>query len=361
LKCAVVGRGLIGSAAARHLARAGHEVVLVGPGEPPTDWADHKGAFASHYDEGRITRINDTRPFFTRVSAASIARYGEIEAESGIAFFTEAGALIAGRPDYMAKVASARSGVPVTFDALDAAALADRFPFFRFPPDFHGDHEPRNAGYLSPRRLVAAQTEAARRHGAQVVDETATSVADGRVSTASDDIPCDQVIVATGGWTDTLLGRAPALRIFARTVALHEIAAPGAARLASMPSLVLDSPEGLYVLPPIRYPDGKLWLKLGGDPVDRDLHGAAEINAWFRSGGDSKAADHLTARLMELMPGLRVESRRIAPCVTSWTDNGEPEIHRLSAGLTIATGGNGAGAKCSDELGRMAAAIATDN
>ena len=30
---AVIGRGLIGSAAARHLAKAGHEVVLIGPGQ----------------------------------------------------------------------------------------------------------------------------------------------------------------------------------------------------------------------------------------------------------------------------------------------------------------------------------------
>ena len=34
---AVIGRGLIGSAAARHLAEAGHKVVVIGPDEHLTD------------------------------------------------------------------------------------------------------------------------------------------------------------------------------------------------------------------------------------------------------------------------------------------------------------------------------------
>jgi len=55
---AVIGRGLIGSAAARHLAKAGHAVTLIGPDEP-ADRKAHRGVFASHYDEGRITRALD--------------------------------------------------------------------------------------------------------------------------------------------------------------------------------------------------------------------------------------------------------------------------------------------------------------
>ena len=46
---AVVGRGPMGAAAARHLAAAGEDVVVIGP-EEPEDWSQHEGAFASHYD-----------------------------------------------------------------------------------------------------------------------------------------------------------------------------------------------------------------------------------------------------------------------------------------------------------------------
>ncbi|MEM1281723.1 MAG: FAD-dependent oxidoreductase, partial [Cyanobacteria bacterium P01_H01_bin.152] len=44
----VVGRGLMGAAAARHLSSWGHRVALIGPDEPPNR-KTHPGIFASHY------------------------------------------------------------------------------------------------------------------------------------------------------------------------------------------------------------------------------------------------------------------------------------------------------------------------
>lgn len=358
MKIAVVGRGLVGSAAARHLTGAGHEVILIGPDEP-IDWQSHKGVFASHYDEGRITRINDRRAFFARVSAASIARYAQITRDSGIAFFTASGSLVAGGPAFMADVAAARDGLAVTFDVLDPAAIKARFPYLALPGDQHAVYEPE-AGHISPRNLVTAQTEAARRGGAALIPEEALSVADHSVTTASGTIHADQVIVAAGGWSDAVLGRKPVLDVYARTVAFFEIGPDEARRLATMPTIVHESSDDLYVLPPIRYADGKLWLKLGGDPEDVRLPDQAAVGDWFRSGGSEEVADHLTDRICQLIPGLRYETRHHKPCVTTWTDDRLPEIRRLSPGLTIAAGGNGSGAKCSDELGRMAATIATE-
>lgn len=350
---------MIGSAAARHLAKAGHDVILIGPDEVNTDYARHKGNFGSHYDEGRITRKNDYRAFYAQVSTASINRYPEIAAESGIEFFTEAGALIAGSPDYMADVAQHRDSVDVDCIELDAAGIVETFPYFDFPDDYTASYEPKDAGYISPRNLVAAQSKAARSHGATIIDEEVLSIQDGLVKTANHTIEADQVIVAAGGWTDDLLGR-QTLTVYARTVAFHEVGPEEVRRLAKMPSLVLDSMDGLYVLPPIRYPDGKVWLKLGGDPVDVALPDKTAINDWFRSGGSAEVGTYLTDRICEIMPGLAFESRFHLPCVTTWSDNGIPEIRRLSDRLIIAAAGNGAGAKCSDELGRMAAAIAVE-
>lgn len=354
---AVVGAGLIGSAAARHLAKAGYEVVLIGPGEPQ-DFTAHQGAFASHYDEGRITRMNDRRSFYARVSAASIRRYAEIERESGVAFFTECGALMTGSPDYIAAIDAATAGLDVESDALDETALAARFPFLAIPDGHTGAFEPRHAGHISPRNLVAAQQEAARRYGAVRIAEEATGVAPGRVTTPSQTIEVDEVIVAAGGWTDDLLGRR-ALDVYARTVAFHEIGPAEADRLATMPSLVMESDDDIYILPPVRYPDGKLWLKLGGDPTDDLLPDKQAITDWFRSGGDAARGEYLTERILQVIPSLAFESRYHKPCVTTWSQDRLPEIRRLDPGLIVAAAGNGAGAKCSDELGRMAAAVAT--
>jgi len=357
VKIAIVGAGMIGSAAARHLAMAGHEVVLIGPGEP-ADFSTHRGAFASHYDEGRITRMNDRKPFFARVSAASIRRYGEIEAESGISFFTPCGALMAGSDTAMRAIEAATDGLDVVCDHLEPEALRARFPYLSLPEGYSGKYEPGDAGHISPRRLVAAQQEAARRNGAERFVEEATSVSAGRVSTGSRTIQADEVIVAAGGWTDDLLGRT-ALDVYARTVAFHEIGPAEAERLKTMPSIVMESHDDIYILPPIHYADGKLWLKLGGDPTDDLLPDKAAITDWYRSGGNADRGAYLTERICGIIPGLAFESRYHKPCVTTWSADRMPEIRRLDDGLVVAAAGNGAGAKCSDELGRMAARVAT--
>lgn len=52
-KYIVAGRGMMGAAAARHLAENTEGVALIGPGEP-ADIKSHPGVFASHYDDGAL-------------------------------------------------------------------------------------------------------------------------------------------------------------------------------------------------------------------------------------------------------------------------------------------------------------------
>ena len=89
---AVIGNGMMGSAASRYLSATGQTVLAIGPGEP-ADWQAHQGVFASHYDQGRITRIIDPDPVWAHLAARSIAVYPEIEAQSGITFHTRSGGL----------------------------------------------------------------------------------------------------------------------------------------------------------------------------------------------------------------------------------------------------------------------------
>ena len=88
----VIGRGLIGSATARQLAKAGASVVLIGPGEPE-DHHSHNGVFGSHYDSGRIVRILDPDPYYAQISKASIEQYRPLENQTGTSFFHEVGYL----------------------------------------------------------------------------------------------------------------------------------------------------------------------------------------------------------------------------------------------------------------------------
>lgn len=355
---AVLGCGLFGAAAARHLAKSGHEVTLIGPSEPD-DKRSHRGVFGSHYDEGRITRKNALDPFWVGVSKAAISRYGEIEAESGISFYTAAGAMMAGRSDYIKRVDAATDVHGVGCEKLDASHLAERFSYLSFPSDFVARYEADEAGYVSARNLVAAQTEAARRHGAVIVNDTVTGFKERpdhvQIVTQTQTYCADQVLVAAGAMSDLLLGRAPELDVYQRTVALFELDETEVGRLAGMPSLVFESAESCYVLPPIRYPDGKFYLKIGGDPEDIPLRGEAEIGNWFRAGGSAQVRDKLEEIIRALIPGLAVRAVSMDACVTTWTKTRLPEISALSKRVALCGGGNGAGAKCSDELGRLGA------
>lgn len=357
---AVVGAGLIGSAAVRHLALAGHRVTLIGPGEP-SDFATHQGVFASHYDEGRITRSLDPHPFWSAATRASIARYGEIEAASGIRFFSDVGSLIVGPPGaFMDAILADRAGWSGTAEDVSAPCHADLA--WRFAPGTFGTYEAQGAGHISPRRLVAAQQRWARDLGVVRHDGIAREVHGTRVSTDRGTVEADHVLVAAGAFTPGLLPDLPPMQVYARTVLFMEVSEETARGLGRLPSLIYMDAAGtdIYALPPIRYPDGKLYLKIGGDPVDRPLSPEA-VAPWFHSGGDETVGDYLERILHSLLPGVPMTRSHVAPCVTSFTGDGLPYIGPLRPGVTVATAGTGKAAKCSDELGRLAACAVEDD
>ena len=362
---AVIGAGMIGAAAARHLAQAGHEVALIGPPEPQ-DKSSHQGVFGSHYDEGRITRALDPWPFWSRVSRASIARYAAIEAQSGIRFFHPTGTVMAGAKDspYIRRLCDVQQDQQLACDRLEGATLAARLPFFRFDEGTLALHETQGAGHINPRALVRAQIRLAEMAGARHLPETVLGLDDSatgvHIRTDRGDVMADQVLVAAGGFANMILPEPLPLTVYARTVVMLELDAAEAARLAAMPSLIWLEPDGNdpYLLPPIRYPDGRIYLKMGGDVVDVVLRDTQEITDWFRSGGNPAVGRMLEAQVRARMPGLRVQSTHVQPCVTTFTPQNIPALERLGPRLSVAVGGCGRAAKCSDELGRLGAELA---
>ncbi|MCH2078536.1 MAG: FAD-binding oxidoreductase [Rhodobacteraceae bacterium] len=344
---AVIGAGLIGSAAARHLAQMGHDVTLIGPGEP-ADWATHEGVFASHYDEGRITRGLDSMPFWAQASRASIARYAEIEAASGIPFFQEVGGLMAG-PDMEAAAQEGRKG-QVSFEELTPSKARGAFGFV-IPDGFEVLHEAADAGHISPRRLVAAQQRAAAALGCKRIEEVVRHTEDGRVTTDKAVHHFDQVLWAAGGFGAPHLDLP--LDVQGRTVTFFEVAGP----MPDLPTLIFANGVeiDIYLLPPIQYADGKHYFKIGGGPHDKPLRTEGEMRAWYQSGGDPAAAQALDKTFRALVPDVEVISTHWKPCVTMYAPDELPFIGRLDPATCVATAGNGRGAKCSDELGRLGA------
>jgi sarcosine oxidase len=373
-KVIVIGRGMMGAAAARHLSAMIEGVALIGPREP-TERKSHHGVFASHYDEARITRTFDDNVVWATLAARSLDRYAEIEANSGISFFSEAGCLFAGPvpqqgQGYLGRAIDIAGKLNVDFETLEPAAVRQRFPQFVLRAEFNGYYEKRRAGHVNPRALVRAQAALAEAGGVTVIDATVTGVRDagGHVEvTVGDQVyTAERVLVAAGGFSNfnQLLPRPVDIRVAARTVVFYELGEREIAIFGNMPSSIVfgDRDEDhVYILPPVRYPDGKTYLKLGGDTEARTFETLEDAGAWFRSDGDLAEREILVATASALMPDLAGCPVTAAPCVATFTPTAYPYAgFTSSVRIAVLTGGNFVAAKSSDELGRLGAVLMTE-
>jgi sarcosine oxidase len=368
----VVGRGMMGAAAARHLAKQVDGIAVIGPDEPE-DRANHQGVFGSHYDEGRITRTIDPDADWARLANRSIARYAEIERDSGIQFYAPVGCLVVGPKRggthaYVGNVVDAASRLGVQTEVLDDAGLKAKFPFFSFAEGSEGVYEPHGAGHISPRRLVKAQSLLAEKAGARIIKQTVVSIRDegglAVVTTAEGEtFRAEKVLLAAGGFSiaENLLPRPVEMKVYGRTVTFFEVSEAEAEALSAMPSLISSKPDNIdsiYLLPPIRYPDGKYYIKIGGDPDDLQFESEPDLRRWFRTAGRDKARDHLTRIIHELVPGVTGPSAFTNSCAVSYSPTSYPMIgYTSSPRVAVLTGGCGTAAKSSDEIGRLGAEL----
>jgi len=450
---AIIGRGLIGSAASRHAAKllrrgrsgGGHagKIVLIGPSEPDTaacadgcaaGSANHPKVYGAHYDEGRITRRTDPDPIWAELASRSVRRYGEIREDAttrctakqatksmctttgttsatssvpsdddaaSLDFFVECGHLAVGPENsetiQRRKQTAASMGI-VDCASLDENCLRDAFPYLHFPAGCVGLHEPRESGYISARRLVAAQTTAAQNMGVTVIDAVASQVErsspdmdnkdDGKgvfTITTEPLIDCNcagcvkvgigkrrrirakKVLVAAGAFCNAR----PLLPVKLdltpiKTQTVHFVLSDeDVDRLEGMPSIIFkDESMWSYLLPPIEYQDKTVRLKLGGARLgsdggeygpSREMSSNEEVMEWYQTDGSDSSRDEMVELLRGFIPNVNPVRIISNSCATLNTPTRQAYIGELSEGWGVATGGNGYAAKSSDELGRLAA------
>lgn len=369
----IIGRGMMGAAAARHLSAMADGIALIGPREPAERKA-HDGVFASHYDEARITRTFDGNLAWGTFAARALDRYREIEARSGISFFSEVGCLFAApdksEQDYIERALTVSRTLGSDIETIASSQLGRRFPFLAVDPDFRGYFERKRAGYINPRALVRAQAILAEQGGVTLIEATATSVRDAgahvEVTVDGRRYSAERVLVAAGGFSNfhALLPRPVDTKVMARTVVFYEIGEREMAVFGDMPSTIVlgDREEDhIYILPPVRYPDGKIYLKLGGDTETLSINRLEDAGAWFRSDGSAAERDHLCRIALQLMPALAGCPVTSGPCVANFTPTGYPYAgFTQSPRIAVLTGGNFVAAKSSDELGRLGAVLLTE-
>ncbi|MFC7304062.1 NAD(P)/FAD-dependent oxidoreductase [Streptomyces monticola] len=403
----VVGAGMFGAAAAKYLSRAGADVLVVGPGEPERHATAGLREFGAHFDEARIVRRLGWDRFWGTVDTRSTERLRHIEAESGTAFFQECGALAlmaqshAGQVQTMLRESADDSdsgsgdgnrngnggGNGVTVERIPEADLRREFPPLGLPPlqgGVEGLLERKGAGYVSPRRLVQAQLDLAVAAGGRLRRGSVTAVrrdestglwrlyVEGSGATGST-IGAEKVLVAAGSLVNQSgalpPGHALDLHAFTEPNVFFELDGTQLDRFMGLPAVVTMDPEDRgdanlshYLLPPVRYADGTWRMKIGPgmQPIVRELRSAQEMLTWYAEQRITPEQRDVLTELMRLMaPGLEPVSVREACCIIDKTHSHHPYIGHLDEDgtLSVAVGGNGRGARGSDEIGRLASRV----
>jgi sarcosine oxidase len=245
---AVIGLGVMGSAALAALASRGGHAVGIDRFTPGHDRGSSHGAT-------RVIRLGYfEHPSYVPLVRAAYPLWRELEAESGASLLTVTGILemgAAGSDLVAGTLRSARlHGLP--HEVLDAAGMMKRFPAFRLPDDFIGVLQP-DGGVLQAEPAVAAFQWVARQAGADLrMEERVLGVApegDGvRVTTERGEVRAGCAIVAVGPWLKTLLPQlAVPLRVTRQVLAwfapvrhAHQFAAD------CFPVFLLQNQDGLF-------------------------------------------------------------------------------------------------------------------
>jgi sarcosine oxidase len=363
----VAGLGAVGSAALYQLARRGVRALGIDRFQPP-----HQ--YGSSHGDSRITRmaIGEGAVYVQFVRRAH-AIWRELEGATDRTLLRTVGCLIYGTsaapsaahgaPDFLQATIDVAEHYGIAHERLDATALRQRFPQFRWHGDEHGCFEP-GGGFVHPEACISAQLETALRLGAQVqtgerVERWSTTGGGIAVETDRATYTASRLIIAAGAWLPALV---PVLAPYARayrqvmfwfsphdeSVRFDPAAMPVYVRLPDQRTRMF------YGFPAVDGPRGG--LKIAAEQFDR-AHAPDDIEREVRD--DERAAMYAVAA-----PHLRIAPRclRAAACAYTVT----PDFHFVidhapdSARVWFASACSGHGFKHSAAVGEALAQISVD-
>ena len=189
MNVAVVGAGVMGLAAARALARRGHDVTVY-------EQFELEHTRGSSHGSSRIFRLSYPDPEWVSLAQRSYELWRELENESGVQLLELHGLVdVELNPSARLDALEARA---VPHEVLGPDDVRDRFGFEY--PDVERLVFTRDAGISLANVTVSTLASEARRYGAGFRENT-------RIESL-DDVPGDSVVVTAGGWAPKLLAGA---------------------------------------------------------------------------------------------------------------------------------------------------------
>ena len=369
----VIGGGMLGASAARHLSEMGYAIAVVAPPEPLA-LENHQGPFGAHYDVSRSSRTLYIDPVEYELSKRAHAANSSIEQFSEEKVFFGQGHLFVAKKEDDEKFFTHFSNSSNSHLAkiFDAEGLRKQWPELRFPTDFIGLLELDRRGMLNPRALVAAQLSAVASFGGQIFSSSARSMNIGNHCSVKlvdgSQLEAKKVLISTGAWSNSsgLLPKRVALKMKTEIVLLAEIDSEETKRLRNLPVMHYEirnsEAADIYAVPPQVYPNGKTLLKWGANTLaDRWVDSSEDIDSWYRQGNSDQIINSVKQSMENTYPGLRVKKWHTNRCVITYTSHGLPYIDSLVENKVYAAiGGNGRSAKWADPLGALAASLVAE-
>jgi sarcosine oxidase len=354
---AVIGLGVMGSAALSSLARRGRRVVGIDRFVPGHDRGSSHGAT-------RVIRLGYfEHPSYVPLLRAAYPLWRALEARSGVPLLTITGIVEIGTPASELVTGTLRASRlhGLAHEILDAPSQMERFPAFRVPEDYVGVFQP-DGGFVRAEPAVEAMVAEARGTGAEVrtgervlrVEPQGGSV---RVVTERGTIAAQCAVIAAGPWVRSLvpaLPVRPTRQVLAwfepRDAAQAELFAPG-----RFPVFLLVNRDGNFYGFPA---DGSAGIKVakhdqGGATVEPDTYDRTV------SGNDEAV---IRAMLAAHLPG--ADGRRLAAttCLYTMAPDGDFILDRLPEHpeIIVASPCSGHGFKFAPLIGEIVADLAID-
>ncbi len=280
----IIGRGLIGSAAAKYISRSQKNVALIGPDEATA--LEQGIVFASHYDRARIQRIVGNDSIETLLNLQSAQQHSALEKESEVNYYVGDGCLLVtpnDSGDYLNRYKEEAKKFDVDFQVFNNASELKNFNSnLHFPDSAKGIYEPAPSGHINPRLLIKAQSEVFKRNGGKIYNNTVSDV------TFENDvikITCineqtfyaKKVLLAPGSFVNfmNLLKKKLLLNVKSETTIWVKVKEEEALRLSSLPTLLykINEPEvqDIYLIRPLQVSGRKFLFENGREHSDRHL------------------------------------------------------------------------------------------
>lgn len=371
----IIGKGLIGSAAAKYLSKYQKNVALIGPGEST---ALQQGIiFSSHYDQSRIQRIIGKDETWTLLNQQSANEYAALERETGMHFHSGVGCLYVnpyGSDAYIDKAQEQVKKIKQNYQFFqNNEAIRSSFPDFNFLSTSKGMFEPSPSGFINPRLLIQAQLAVFEKNGGKIFNDTINDISreNGKIKITAingEIYHSKNVLLTPGSFINffNLLKKKLVLKLKSETTIWARVSGEDAQRLSKLPSLLYEIAEpaiqNIYLVQPVQYSDGNFYIKMGSNyPGDTFFTNLNEIQHWFRTEVGNDHLETMEKALVKIIPKLAIEECVLKKCIVAFTKHGKPYIGKADEGLYFATGGNGYSAMCCDALGKISAALLLNN